>query len=128
MAVLVLDAGVLIAHERRDRTAEAWLARAAAEAVELVVAAPTITEAWRDGPGQARIARLLRACRVVACGEDLARLAGELLGKIGSRSALDAIVVATAQAMSGAVLTDDLDDLRPLASAAAVPVVSLSAP
>ena len=29
-AVLVLDAGVPIAHERRDRTADAWLARAAA--------------------------------------------------------------------------------------------------
>jgi predicted nucleic acid-binding protein len=127
MAVLVLDAGVLIAHERRDRTAEAWLARAADEAVELVVAAPTIAEIWRNGARQARIARLLSACRIIGCDRALARNAGELLGQTGSRSTLDAIVIATAQHMSGAALTDDLDDLRPLASAAGVPIVSFSA-
>jgi predicted nucleic acid-binding protein len=45
VAILVLDAGVLIAHERGDRTAAAWLARAAREGVDLAVAAPTIAEA-----------------------------------------------------------------------------------
>ena len=126
MAVLVLDAGVLIAHERRDRTAEAWLQRAATEAVELIVAAPTIAEAWRDGTRQARIARLLSACRIVACDGALARHAGELLAQTRSRSTLDAIVIATTHRFSGAALTDDLDDLRPLAAAAGVAVVSLS--
>ena len=126
MAVLVLDAGVLIAHERRDRTAEAWLQRAATEAVELIVAAPTIAEAWRDGTRQARIGRLLSACRIVACDGALARHAGELLAQTRSRSTLDAIVIATTHRFSGAALTDDLDDLRSLAAAAGVAVVSLS--
>lgn len=126
MAVLVLDAGVLIAHERHDRRAAAWLERAVDEGIDTVVAAPTVSEAWRDGTRQARISRLLDACRVVACDQPLARRAGELLSRAGSHATLDAIVIATAQRLAGAVLTDDLDDLAPLGSAAGVAVVSLS--
>lgn len=126
MAVLVLDAGVLIAHERRDPSAAAWLERAAGEENDVAVSAPTISELWRDGARQARIARFLTACRIVGCDEQLARTAGELLREVGSDSTLDAIVIATARRLSGAVLTDDLDDLGPLGSAAGVPVLSLS--
>jgi hypothetical protein len=45
VALLVLDAGVLIAHARGDRAAAAWLTRAADDGVDLAVATPTITEA-----------------------------------------------------------------------------------
>lgn len=96
MAVLVLDAGVLIAHERGVRAPAAWLARAAGDGVDLAVCAATVAEVWRDGAQQARLARLLRACRVVPCTEEIARLAGRLLAATGSAATLDALVVATA--------------------------------
>jgi hypothetical protein len=48
MAILVLDAGVLIAHERGERSPAAWLDRAAREGVDIAVGAPTIAEVWRD--------------------------------------------------------------------------------
>jgi predicted nucleic acid-binding protein len=125
MAVLVLDAGVLIAHERGDRSPAAWLDRAAREGVDVAVAAPTIAEVWRDGSRQARLARLLNVCRIIDCDRRLARSGGEIMARASSRAALDAIVVATAVIVGGAVLTDDLCDLRALGAAAGVRVVAL---
>jgi predicted nucleic acid-binding protein len=125
MAVLVLDAGVLIAHERGDRSPEAWLDRAAREGIDVAVAAPTITEVWRNGARQARVARLLNVCRIIDCDQQLARAGGEIMGRAQSRETLDAIVVATAALVGGVVLTDDLADLGPLGAAAGVRVVSL---
>ena len=125
MAVLVLDAGVLIAHERGDRSPAAWLDRAAREGVDIAVAAPTITEVWRDGSRQARLARLLNVCRIIDCDRQLARSGGEIMARASSRATLDAIVVAAAVLVGGAVLTDDLSDLRSLGAAAGVRVVAL---
>lgn len=125
MAVLVLDAGVLIAHERGDRSPAAWLDRAAREGVDIAVAAPTITEVWRDGSRQARLARLLNVCRIIDCDQSLARSSGEIMARASSRETLDAIVVAAAAIVGGAVLTDDLSDLRPLGTAAGVRIVPL---
>jgi predicted nucleic acid-binding protein len=79
MAVLVLDAGVLIAHERGERSPAAWLDRAAREAVDIADAAPTIAEVWRDGPRQARLARLLNVCRIIDCNRQLAISGGEIM-------------------------------------------------
>jgi len=125
MAVLVLDAGVLIAHERGDRTPAAWLDRAARESVDIAVAAPTVTEVWRDGARQARLARLLNACRIIDWDRDLARAGGEVLARARSGETLDAIVIAAAASVGAAVLTDDLTDLDPLGATAGVRVVPL---
>ena len=125
MAILVLDAGVLIAHERGDRFPAAWLDRAAREGVDIAVAAPTIAEVWRDGSRQARLARLLNVCRIIDCDRQLARSAGEIMAQANSRETLDAIVVAAAATVGGAVLTDDLSDLRPLGVAAGVRILPL---
>jgi len=125
MAVLVLDAGVLIAHERGDRSPAAWLDRAAREGVDVAVASPTIAEVWRDGSRQARLARLLNVCRVIDCDRRLATSGGEIMARANSRETLDAIVVATAATVGGAVLTDDLSDLLPLGAAAGVRILPL---
>lgn len=127
MAVLVLDAGVLIAHERGDRAPAAWLVRAARESVEIAVSAPTIAEVWRDGSRQARLARLLNVCRIIDCDRQLARAGGEVLARASSSETLDVLVIAAALTVGGAVLTDDLSDLRPLGAAAGVRVVPLRA-
>jgi predicted nucleic acid-binding protein len=125
MAILVLDAGVLIAHERGDRSPAAWLDRAAREGVDIAVAAPTIAEVWRDGVRQARLARLLNVCRIIDCDRQLARSGGEIMARASSRQTLDAIVIAAAVIVDGVVLTDDLSDLRPLGAAAGVRIVPL---
>jgi predicted nucleic acid-binding protein len=125
MAILVLDAGVLIAHERGDRSPAAWLDRAAREGVDIAVAAPTIAEVWRDGSRQARVARLLNVCRIIDCDRQLARSGGEIMARASSGETLDAIVVAAALLVGGAVLTDDLSDLGPLGAAAGVRIVPL---
>jgi predicted nucleic acid-binding protein len=125
MAILVLDAGVLIAHERGDRSPAAWLDRAAREGVDIAVAAPTIAEVWRDGARQARLARLLNVCRIIDCDRQLARSGGEIMARASSHETLDAIVVAAAVIVGGAVLTEDLSDLTPLGAAAGVRIVPL---
>lgn len=90
MAVLVLDAGVLIAHERGDRSPAAWLDRAAREGVDIAVATPTIAEVWRNGSRQARLARLLNVCRIIDCDRQLARSGGEIMARASTRETFDA--------------------------------------
>jgi hypothetical protein len=80
---------------------------------------------WRDGSRQARLARLLNVCRIIDCDRQLARSGGEILARVSSRETLDAIVVAAAVVVGGAVLTDDFSGLRPLGAAAGVRIVPL---
>jgi hypothetical protein len=47
------------------------------------------------------------------------------MAKANSRETLDAIVVAAAAIVGGAVLTGDVSDLRPLGAAAGVRIVPL---
>lgn len=127
MALLVLDAGVLIAHERCDEFAAAWLQRASLQRVDIAVVVTTIAETWRDGARQARLARLLGTCRIIDCDRSLAAAAGALLAATGSANTLDALVVAAGQRYQGVVVTDDVDDMTPLADAARVRVAALRA-
>ncbi|MDX6718525.1 MAG: hypothetical protein QOJ63_779 [Solirubrobacteraceae bacterium] len=62
---------------------------------------------------------------MIDCDRQLARSGGEIMARANSRETLDAIVVAAAVVVGGAVLTDDLSDLRPLAAAAGVRIVPL---
>lgn len=120
MAGVTLDAGPLIALERRDRRMEAWVAEAATRSVVLVVPAPALAEVWRGGPRSALLARALTFCDVDAVDEVLARRAGELLAAAGGSATVDALVVASAARRGDLLLTADPDDMRPLAVAAGV--------
>lgn len=120
MAGLTLDAGVLIAAERRDRRVEAWIAEAADRAVPVSVLATTVAEVWRGGPRAALLVRLLGLCRVQGVDEELARSAGRLLGATGSAATLDALVVASAARRGDLVLSGDASDIPPLAGHAGV--------
>ena len=67
----------------------------------------------------ALVNRLLKTCDIVeALPEVVARRAGVLRAKARTGSAVDAVVVATAEP-GGAVLSRDLNDLRAIASYAA---------
>ncbi len=67
---------------------------------------------------QARLAKLLAGCRVLAPGEPVAKHAGVLLGLSKTTDAVDAIVVATAVALRAAFVTSDFTDMSRLVGSA----------
>lgn len=81
--------------------------------VPAVVVAETVRGSAKDAP----VNQVLRKMHQIdVADEAIGRLAGELLGRAGSSSTVDAIVVATAVRAGGAiVLTGDPGDLGPLA-------------
>ena len=56
---LSLDTGALLALERGDSRVRALLRRASETGLPLSVPAGVVAQAWRGGPRQARVARLL---------------------------------------------------------------------
>jgi hypothetical protein len=115
---IVYDAGALVAADKGDRSMWAQFAAAVADRRPVIVPSPVLAQAWRGLAAQARLARLVAGCRVLATDEHLARQAGVLLGRSNTSDAVDAIVVATAIALRGAILTSDLDDITQLVESA----------
>ena len=117
MTALVLDAGAFVAVDRGDREMLARLRRAQQAGLQLRSNGAVIAQVWRDPSGrQANLARLLKAVEVLAVDERLGREAGVLLGRAGTRDAIDASVVAIA-VTGDRILTSDADDIRPLVTA-----------
>lgn len=110
MAVgLTFDTGMLIALERRQRRAEAFLVKAREDRIVPVVPADVVTEWWR-GRSERRQA-ILAFVRVEPLTEALARVAGEALAAVRGATAIDAVVMASAALRGDVVLTSDFDDL-----------------
>ena len=117
---IVYDAGALVAAEADAPYLRAIHTTALNEGRALVVPTPVLTQVWRNGARQARVARLLRGCRLEPTSEPVAKHAGVLLGRTRTSDAVDAIVVATAVTHSASIVTSDPDDLAALIEAAAV--------
>jgi hypothetical protein len=113
---LVLDAGALLAWDRRDRAVAARLEAARRRGLDLRTTAIVLAQVWRDGARQANLARLLKGTEVVAVDERLGREAGALLARSGTDDPIDATVVIVA-APGDRVLTSDPGDIRLLADA-----------
>ena len=64
------------------------------------------------------MAQLVKACFVEPLEEDLAKAAGELLGRAKGSDVVDAAVVAGAAGRGDLVVTSDAKDLRRLAAEA----------
>lgn len=110
MAVgLTFDTGMLIALERRQRRAEAFLVKAREDRIVPVVPADVVTEWWR-GRSERRQA-ILAFVRVEPLTEALAQVAGEALAAVRGATAIDAVVMASAALRGDVVLTSDFDDL-----------------
>jgi hypothetical protein len=101
VAGVTYDTGVLIAGERNDRRMWALHMGFIAEEVVPVVPAPVLAEAWRGGPRQANLARMLAGCEVEPMSADQARQVGELAGRANHDDVVDVTVV------EGAVRRDD---------------------
>jgi predicted nucleic acid-binding protein len=114
---LTLDAGALIAVERKDERMKALLERILAQPEAVIhVPAGVVAQAFRDGSRQVRLMRLLKGSQtqVVALEEETAQAAGVLLGLRGTSDVVDASVVICARRYRQPVVTTDLDDLRRL--------------
>lgn len=114
MSSLSLDAGALIAVERGDRRVVHLLEEARRRQIDLRIVAGVLAQAWRGGPQQARLARLLRAAEVTVPALDaaIAQAVGELCGRSGHADAVDVHVVLDARVTGAHVVTSDSDDLR----------------
>lgn len=113
---LVLDAGALIALERRDGRMIALLAQALAQGRRIRVPAGVEGQAWRNGRFEVTLARFLRSeeVEIVALDAALARACGGLCGGTGSADVIDASVVMVARVGRDPIVTSDPADLRRL--------------
>jgi hypothetical protein len=114
---LTLDSGALIAIDRGDLTVHVLLKESIRRRQVVTVPAPVVGQVWRDGSRQARLAKVLKACRVEPTSEEDARAAGVLLGKAGGADIVDALVVLGAVRRGDEVVTSDPSDLAALVAA-----------
>lgn len=115
MARVSFDSGILIALDRGEEAAWAWLRRAVERRQPPIVNAAAIAEAWRDGQTQARLARALRACDLHEVNDRLARTAGEALAEVKGADTVDALIAACAATEGALLVTGDQADMRALA-------------
>ena len=110
---LTLDTGALLALERGDSRVRALLRRAQERGLPLSIPTGVVAQAWRGGPRQARIARLLAdpSVHVAPLDDMTARAVGLLCGRSGHRDIVDVHVALLAQEQGHTVVTSDPEDL-----------------
>jgi hypothetical protein len=116
----VYDAGVLIAIDGNERRIWAIHHLATEEGRRVLIPAVVVGQAWRDPRRQVQLGRFLQSCEIVPVGLELAKAAGVLCGKAGSRDVVDAAVVTIALTCSAIVFTSDPDDIAHLSTASEV--------
>jgi hypothetical protein len=120
---VVLDAGALVAVERRDRDVVGIIERERRAGRMPRTHGGVVGQVWRGaGPSQAVLARLLAGVDVVPLDEDLGRRAGILLARSGARDVIDAAVVLLAAADLDEILTSDPQDIAALVAAVGIHV------
>jgi hypothetical protein len=116
----VLDAGALVAVDRRDRAVGAQLRVLQQQGTPLRVSAAVVGQVWRNGRKQANLARVLAGTGTEALGPEDGKRIGDLLALAGSADVVDAHV-ALMTAPADLVLTSDPADIRQLLQARGVP-------
>lgn len=112
----VLDAGALVAHERRNGKVAALLQVAAQHRIEMVLPSAVLAQVWRDGARQAILSRMLRNPGLVEAplhhGD--AKRIGELLRDSRTTDVVDAHVAVLARRLEAPVITSDPGDISNL--------------
>lgn len=116
---LVLDAGALLAIDRRDRRVGALLRVAQQERIAVGTSPAAVAQVWRHGARQAQLARILAGVAAPPLDLDTGKRLGALLGAAGSRDVVDAHVASLARP-GDQVLTSDPDDMGQLLDALSV--------
>lgn len=109
----VLDAGALIAIDKRDRAVGAMLRVLQRDGVPVVTSGAVVAQAWRDPRRQVNLARLLTGVEIAALDDVAAKKVGELLRANRTSDLADAHLSLLVQPQDQ-VLTSDEDDLRAL--------------
>ncbi len=112
---LTLDAGALIAAEKRERAFYVLWKEALARRARITLPAAVLAQVWRGN--SPIIARLLPSCAVEDLDESVAKRAGRLLAEARRADVVDAVVVAGAATRGDAVVTSDRADIEALAAA-----------
>jgi len=120
---IVLDAGAIIAVERRDPRMIKLLERAFEKDWTLIVPSTVIAETWRGAKTDARVARFLKLVDTIApLDREAGMRIGSLLASADLRSGayvVDASVVdAALQSAPCLIVTSDATDIRRLVDAA----------
>lgn len=112
----VLDAGALIACERRDPTVTALMEIAARKRIEMILPSAVLAQIWCDGARQAVLAKTLRnpGLSEAPLHHGDAKQVGELLRATGTTDVVDAHVAVLAGRMQAPVITSDPGDIGKL--------------
>ena len=116
----IYDAGALLAIDGNER--RMWIIHdlAIEQGRRLLIPAPVVAQAWRDARRQVQLGRFVHSCEVVPLGLELAKAAGTLCGKAGTRDVVDATVATVALAYGAIIFTSDPDDMAHLSAATGV--------
>ncbi len=109
----VLDAGALVAIDRRNRLVGAQLRVLQQRGTPVRVSSAGVGQVWRDGRKQANLARVLAGVGIEALDKDDGKRIGELLARSGSADIVDAHV-ALITGHADLVLTSDPGDIHKL--------------
>ncbi len=117
---MILDAGVLVSVDRRERFADPITKATDLLDVDLHTSEAVVAQVWRDGARQARLAAFLRAVEIHPL--DDGRAIGRLLRGSGTSDVVDAHLALLAQELDDDILTGDVRDLRRVVGALEQPV------
>ena len=112
----ILDAGALVAVDRRNRVTGAQLRVLQQQGTPIRASSAVVGQVWRDGRKQANLARVLAGVGIEALGKDDGKRIGELLALAASANVVDAHV-ALMTSPADLVLTSDPADIRKLLQA-----------
>ena len=110
---LVLDAGGLIAVDRRNQWVRGLLLVSQHQGVAVRTSSAVVAQVWRDGARQANLARLLGTVEVASLDPAAGRRVGELLARTASADVVDAHLALLVEP-GDTVLTSEADDLADL--------------
>lgn len=110
---IVLDAGALIAIDRRDRAVGAMLRVAQQKKLAIRSSAGVVAQVWRDGSRQVNLARVLFGVDVASLDLSAAKRIGPLLGTTGTSDVIDGHVAQLVES-GDRLLTSDPQDMRRL--------------
>jgi hypothetical protein len=110
---LILDAGALIAIDRRDRRVGAMLRVAQRDGLAVRSSAAVVAQVWRDRARQAPLAMMLRGVQILSIDDMVGKQVGELLGRTKSSDIVDGHVALIATT-GDVVATSDPSDLQRL--------------
>ncbi|MCU1279076.1 MAG: twitching motility protein PilT [bacterium] len=113
MKEIVLDAGALIALERGDREARAYVLLAEQGYATLTTSSAVVAQVWRGGARQVRLSRLLTSDLVTEIPLDAheSRRIGALAAAVGAWDVVDGHVAVIALERDAIVITSDPDDI-----------------